>query len=357
MAESKKQEKASKREAAAQPAAAGGSSGTLLAVVALFLGAAAGWGIRGASAKLEGGSAAAPAAAASAGACDGWASEVCQRTGAASEGCSQAKGAAAFLPENACVAAKVEIDRTVKKLKATRSPCETLVDKICADLGDKTETCSMVREKTPTFPAERCKQMLEHFDEVIADLRSAEQDNMPIPADLAQRQATGDGPGFGPKDAKLTIVAYSDFECPFCGRAADVVGKIKEKYGTKVRFVFRQFPLQMHRNAELAAQASLAAHAQGKFWPFHDLLFQNQRDLERASLEKFAQKAGLDMAKFKKALDDRTYEAAVKADLKLGSEAHVSGTPTTFIGAERVENATDFEAFSREIDQKLAALN
>jgi protein-disulfide isomerase len=215
----------------------------------------------------------------------------------------------------------------------------------------------MVREKTPSFPAERCKEMLGHYQEVIAELQSAELEHAPISADLAQRQAAGDAPSFGPKDARLTFVEYSDFECPFCGRAAEVINKVKEKYGTKVRFVFRQFPLQMHRNADLAAQASLAAHAQGKFWPFHDLLFQNQRDLERASLEKYAQKVGLDMAKFRKALDERTYEGAVKADMKLAAEAHVSGTPSVFVGTERVANAIDFEEFSREIDRRLAALD
>lgn len=356
---------AQEEAAAAPPAPGGGSQGAMMAVAALFVGVAVGWGVRGASTKpaVSAEATAAAAASASAGAmgaatvCEGWASEVCKRTGATSEGCTQARGAAELLSDAACTAAKGDIERTVAKLKSARSSCDTLVEKICADLGDKTDTCKMVREKTPSFPAERCKDMLDHFKEVITELRSAEQERAPLPADLAQRQAAGDGPGFGPKDAKVTLVAYSDFECPFCGRAAEAIGKVKEKYGTKVRFVFRQFPLQMHRNAELAAQASLAAHAQGKFWPFHDLLFQNQRDLERASLEKFAQKAGLDMVKFKKALDDQTYAAVVKSDMQLGTEAHVSGTPSMFLGTARVENAIDFDALSREIDQKLAALD
>ncbi|RYE85639.1 MAG: oxidoreductase [Myxococcales bacterium] len=214
----------------------------------------------------------------------------------------------------------------------------------------------MVRDKTASFPADRCKDMLGHYEEVIGELRSVEKENSPLPDDLARRQAAGDAPSFGPKDAKVTVVEYSDFECPFCSRAAEAVSKVKEKYGTRVRFVFRQFPLPMHRNADLAAQASLAAHAQGKFWPFHDQLFANQRELDRASLEKYAQKAGLDMAKFKKALDEHTYADTVKADMKLGSEANVSGTPSMFIGTKRVENATDADALSREIDQALAAL-
>lgn len=352
MAESKKREAPLKSEAQ-EPPTPGKGSGAMLAVVAMFLGVAVGWGARGANLKPGVEVTAAPST--SAGACEAWASEVCKRVGVSSEGCAQAQGASELLPEAACGVAKGEIEGTVAQMKKARASCDTLVERICKDLGDKTETCKMVREKTPSFPPERCKEMLEHYDEVIGELRSAEQERAPIPAELARRQAAGDGPGFGPKDAALTLVEYSDFECPFCGQAAEVVGKVKEKYGTKVRFVFRQFPLPMHENADLAAQASLAAHAQGKFWAFHDLMFENQRDLGRPSLEKMAQKAGLDLARFKKALDDRTHAEAVKADMKLGSEAHVSGTPSMFLGTERIENPTDFEALAREIDRRLAA--
>ncbi|MFT3767611.1 MAG: thioredoxin domain-containing protein [Minicystis sp.] len=360
MAEETKQERSAKRSAAkAKPSS---SSPTVALAAALAIGAGGGWLARDANLKKDASSAARPAGSAAAapgvaGPCDEWSSEVCKRTGEKSEGCSKAKAAASVLPGAACVTAKADIEGTVAKLKSARASCDTLVEKLCADLGDKSQTCAMVREKTPSFPADRCKDMLDHYDGVVAELRQMEEDNAPISADLAKRQATGDAPGFGPADAKLTIVEYSDFECPFCGRAATAVDKLKEKYGSKVRFVFRQFPLQMHSHAELAAEAALAAQAQGKFWAFHDLLFQNQRDLERASLEKFAQKAGLDMAKFKKALDEHTYADAVKADMKLGMEAKVSGTPSMFIGTERVENATDFDALSKEIDAKLAAIN
>lgn len=364
MADDEKQEKAAesqRTERTAKPKASSSSSGTVLAFVALVAGAAGGWVARGASPKADGGSSARPASSATAGAagaagpCEEWASEVCKRAGETSEGCAKAKEAASVLPVAACTTAKADIEGTVAKLKAAHASCDTLVTKICADLGDKTQTCAMVREKTPSFPADRCKEMLDHYDGVIAELREMEQANAPISADLAQRQAAGDAPGFGPADAKVTIVEYSDFQCPFCSRAAGVVDKLKEKYGTKVRFVFRQFPLEMHPNAEIAAEAALAAQAQGKFWALHDVLFQHQKELDRASIEKYAQQAGLDMAKFRKALDEHTYANQVKSDMKLGSEAHVSGTPTMFIGTERVENPTDFDSLSRAIDQKLSS--
>ena len=358
MADENEQEKSPKRAKQKRASKPQTSSGAILAVMALAVGAGGGWFARGASAKAETSGSARPAASAEAaagGPCEAWAGEICKRTGETSEGCAKAKAAASILPGAACTTAKADLEGTVAKLKTARASCDTLVEKICKDLGDKSQTCAMVREKTPSFPADRCKDMLDHYDGVIGELREMEADRAPISADLAQRQAAGDAPGFGPADAKITIVEYSDFECPFCSRAASVVGKLKEKYGTKVRFVFRQFPLQMHAHAKLAAEASLAAHAQGKFWPFHDQLFQNQRDLERASLEKYAQSAGLDMAKFKKALDEHTYADAVSADMKLAMEAHVSGTPSMFIGTERVENATDFDSLSQEIDKRLSA--
>jgi len=361
MAENEQQERASKRKRAA--ATKRSPSGAVVAAVAWTAGAAAGalggWFARGAIPKADASSTARPAAsvaAVGADPCAEWSSEICKRTGETSEGCTKAKAAASVLPGSACTTAKVDLEGTVAKLKAAHASCDTLVQKLCADLGDKSKTCAMVREKTPSFPADRCKEMLDNYDGVIAELQDVEADDAPISADLAKRHASGDAPAFGPADAKLTVVEYSDFQCPFCGRAAGVVGKLKEQYGTKIRFVFRQFPLEMHQNAELAAEAALAAHAQGKFWPFHDLLFQNQRDLERASLEKYAAQAGLDMAKFKKALDDHTYESAVKSDMKLAMEAHVAGTPSMFIGTDRVENPTDFESLSQDIDKRLALL-
>ena len=372
----RKDEKAPKRErtrpgkrdrpaAASQAEAANGASSSrslVVGAVALALGAAAGWLVRDARAKTpdtaatrDPSAAASASAGAGSGPCGDWAKAVCDGVGEVAEGCANAKTAAEVMPDAACVAARADLGATVAKLKAARSSCDTLTEKLCNDLGKETETCKMVQEKTPSFPADRCKEMLAGYDGVLAELRQMERANAPLSQELATRQASGDAPGFGPADAKVTIVEYSDFECPFCGRAAEVVEKVKEKYGQKVRFVFRQFPLGMHENAPLAAEAALAAHAQGKFWPLHDILFENQRSLDRASLEGFAEKAGLDVAKFKKALDDHTYAAAVESDKKLGDEAGVSGTPSMFIGTDRVANPTDFDALAKQLDAKLAA--
>lgn len=350
------------RPGAATPPPQGGASGWLFALVGLVAGGAIGWFAHDLSAKKATDADAQPDPAAVAtgtagasGPCDAWAEKLCAEVGAQSEGCGQARAAAGVLPPSACNDAMANLPATLTKLKAARSSCDELMTKACNDLGKDTETCKMVEEKTPQFPAERCKQMLEQYDQVIKELKQMEARNAPLSPELAAEQAKGDRPSFGPEDAPFTIVEYSDFECPYCSQAAKTVTQLKEKYGDKVRFVFRQYPLPFHKNAQLAAEASLAAHAQGKFWPFHDKLFENQRALSREDLEKYAEEVGLDMAKFKKALDEHTYADEVKADMELGEKVGVSGTPTMMVGVHRVQNPTDVASVSAIVDRELGA--
>jgi protein-disulfide isomerase len=160
---------------------------------------------------------------------------------------------------------------------------------------------------------------------------------------------------FGPADAKVTVIEFSDFECPYCSKAAETVTQLKGKYADKVRFVFRHFPLSFHPNAHVASQAVLAASEQGKFWELHDLLFQNQKALDRASLEGYAKKIGLKADVFTAALDSKKHAERVEADMKLGNEVGVNGTPTMFVNGERVANPTDFGSVSALIDKALEA--
>ena len=232
--------------------------------------------------------------------------------------------------------------------------CQTLMDKLCKDLGEKTKTCAMVRAKTPQFPAQRCTMMLGQYDKVLAELKSMEKMNQPLEAALVKKQSEGDVASFGPKDAKVVVVEYSDFQCPYCSRAAKTVEQLRKDYGDKIRFVFHQFPLSFHKNAHNAATAAFEAKAQGKFWELHDLMFANQRALERPKLEEYAKQVGMDVAKLKKALDGDTYKAAIDADIALGKEVGVRGTPTMFINAERVQNPADYNMVKKEIDAQLA---
>jgi protein-disulfide isomerase len=140
-----------------------------------------------------------------------------------------------------------------------------------------------------------------------------------------------DSPFKGPKHAKVTIVTWSDFQCPFCSRINPTMKQIEDTYAKDVKVVFRHQPLPFHNNAQISAEASMAAHEQGKFWQMHDKMFANQGALDRANLERYAQEIGLDVNKFKAALDSGKFKAKVQADSAAGNDVGANGTPTSFI--------------------------
>jgi len=287
-------------------------------------------------------------------ACADYSKKVCDEAGAESGTCTSVKAATDLMPAKACAAALTDFAFTKSKLGDARKACDTLMAKLCKEIGEKTETCEMVKSQVKNFPPERCTMMDQHYAEVVADLKKREEKNKPLSADKIALIAKSDAPSFGPEGAKVTVVEFSDFECPFCSRAATATEKVRANYKDKIRFVFRQFPLSFHKNARPAAEASLAANAQGKFWEYHDLLFKDQSKLDRASLEAAAKQVGLDVAAFKKALDEKTFSAAVDADLKLGETVQVDGTPTLFLNGKRIADPTNYEEIAKQIDAALA---
>jgi protein-disulfide isomerase len=177
----------------------------------------------------------------------------------------------------------------------------------------------------------------------------------PPPPAEKQDISAGDAPSKGPKNAPVTIVAWSDFQCPFCSRVNPTIKQIEETYKGKVRIAFKHQPLPFHNNAQVAAEASLAAHEQGKFWEMHDKMFANQQALDRPNLEKYAQELGLNMARFKAALDSGKFKEKVQKDSADGMKVGANGTPTFFINGNKVEGAQPFDAFKSVIDRELAA--
>lgn len=167
----------------------------------------------------------------------------------------------------------------------------------------------------------------------------------------------GNGPSFGGKDAKVQVVEFSDFQCPYCSRAAETVSQIKKKYGNKIRLTFRHFPLQMHPNARPASEASMCVNEQGadKFWKFHDLAFKSQDKLDAAGLEGFAKQAGADVAKFNDCVKAKKYADFVQKDFEYGDKVGVRSTPTFFINGQLVAGALPIESFSEIIDEELEA--
>ena len=165
----------------------------------------------------------------------------------------------------------------------------------------------------------------------------------------------GNAPLKGLSSAPVKIITFSDFQCPFCSRVLPLMKQIEEAYGSKVAVAFKQFPLPMHDKAELAAEAALAANEQGKFWQMHDKLFANQSNLDRVSLESYAKDLGLDLEKFKAALDSGRFKPQIEKDKAQGSSAGVSGTPSFVVNGKLVVGAQPFEEFKRAIDAALSA--
>ena len=166
---------------------------------------------------------------------------------------------------------------------------------------------------------------------------------------------TAGAPARGPADAPVTIVAFSDFECPFCARVVPTLDRLAEAYGDRVRVVFKHFPLPMHPDAVAAHRAAAAAHAQGRFWAMHDRIFAAQSRLDPASLREHAEAIGLDLDRYDTDLASSEVRVKVEADLAQGRAAGVRGTPTFVVNGETVSGALPFETFRAHVDRALAA--
>ena len=159
----------------------------------------------------------------------------------------------------------------------------------------------------------------------------------------------------GGASAPITIVEFSDYQCPFCKRGEDAVQKVVDTYGNKVRVVFRDYPLPFHPHARPAAEAAACANAQGKFWEYNKKLFANQSALADENLKTYAKDLGLDTAKFDECFAKKTHTANIDKDLADGVAAGVNGTPAFFINGRSLSGAQPFEKFKEIIDEELAA--
>jgi protein-disulfide isomerase len=161
------------------------------------------------------------------------------------------------------------------------------------------------------------------------------------------------GPAKGPASAPVTIVEFSDFQCPFCSRLTPTIQEVEKRYGDKVRVVFRQYPLPFHQNAQKAAEASLCALDQGKFWELHDAMFADQASLGVDQLKTTATKLGLNSDKFNKCLDSGEKAAVIQADQKAGQAAGVNGTPALFINGRFINGAVPIDQITTVVDDEL----
>jgi protein-disulfide isomerase len=172
---------------------------------------------------------------------------------------------------------------------------------------------------------------------------------------LPRVEVEASGPSRGPEGAPVTIVEFSDFQCPYCGREYPVVERLMKEYDGKVRLVFRHFPLDFHPFAQKAAEAGACAADQGtdKFWKLHDKMFVNQQKLAVDDLKGYAKEVGVDSTRFEKCLDSGEKRAAVDADGKAGKKAGVSGTPAFFVNGIFINGAVPYEQFKETVDREL----
>ena len=175
--------------------------------------------------------------------------------------------------------------------------------------------------------------------------------------DLVWQALQKDAPSFGPADAPVTIVEFSDFECPFCVRWHQKVWpQISAAYQGKVRLVYRDFPLiQAHPNAQGAAIAARCAGEQDRYWEFHDMLFLGEMELSPLSFETFAARLELDMDSFNQCRENPEILNQVQSDLSLGEMVGIDGTPTFFVNGYRIKGAQPFEEFQKVIDSILSS--
>jgi len=164
-------------------------------------------------------------------------------------------------------------------------------------------------------------------------------------------------PAYGPNPPKVRVALFSDFQCPVCARIPAATHQIAQEFPGEVRLEFHQLPLKMHRNAEHAAVAALAAHRQGKFWEMHDLLFQNQNALDEESLAGYAKRLGLDMTKYAKDYADPFLRKRAQDERALGEKLGADGTPALLINGKPNVGWASWGGFRSQVEMELNAVN
>lgn len=240
-------------------------------------------------------------------------------------------GALVVFLASACVDQKAvdEIKTGINDIKAKQGEIQ---DKLAKMEKSQTEMAAKVEKAAAAAPAQRPPQ--------------PEEPTGPVEVTTKDASIKGD-----PK-APVSIVEWSDFQCPFCSKIVPIVEETMKdpEVAGKVNFVFKQFPLSFHQQADPAARASLAAGKQGKFFEMHDKLFAGQRELADGIYEKWAGEIGLDVEKFKKDMADPAIAEQVKAEMAEGQKVGVRGTPTLFIGINKGDKFIVKKANGRSVD-------
>ena len=193
---------------------------------------------------------------------------------------------------------------------------------------------------------------------VVAELRSRGPEvSVLLEAPRYEVPIADSDPSIGDAGAEVTIVEFSDFQCPFCLRSLPTLQRLQKTYGDRLRVVWKDFPLtRIHPQAQRAAEAAHCAGEQEKFWPYHDLLFENQQTLDEPALKRYAQQLSLDTARFNSCLEASKYAPRVQEGVALGTRLGVSSTPTMFVNGRIVPGAYPYEDMVEIVEEELARL-
>ena len=192
--------------------------------------------------------------------------------------------------------------------------------------------------------------------EALAAARASKFGTAPAPPKLLGDPiaiSIAGSPSTGPQNAPVTLVEWSDFQCPYCYKGAAQLSAVLKAFPTQVKLVFREYPLESHSQAALAAAAAIAAHKQGKFWPLHDAMFAHRQDLSKEAITAMAAKAGLDMKRFQADWPAKETLNTVLHDIQDGDKAGVEGTPTVFINGQHYNGSLELEPMRAVIEAEL----
>jgi protein-disulfide isomerase len=241
----------------------------------------------------------------------------------------------------------------LKVTPVTEADAKKYYDEHKAGIDAQTNNKPFAQIKTPLMNAMQAHAEHLQRDALLEKLK--DQDNVKVFLKPPRSAIASAGhPWTGGENATVTVVEFSDFQCPYCRAAEPTVKAIRDKYGDKVKFVYMDFPLGMHQHAMDAANAAQCAGDQGKFWQYHDALFADQSKLDQADLKATAAKLGLDTKKFDACLDSQSKVPEIRQEQAAGSAAGVSATPTFFVNGREIEGAEPMPAFQDLIDGELA---
>jgi protein-disulfide isomerase len=232
--------------------------------------------------------------------------------------------------------------------------CECGCDMKIAECRVKDPTCGVSKKLAAAIVKETAEGKDVAF--IKGDLKRVADEPEPVLEDPVRISLAGD-PVRGPANAKVTIVEFSDFQCPYCSKAVEETKQVLKRFPKDVRLIFKQFPLDSHSEAEFGAEAALAAQAQGKFWEMHDLLYAGFPELSRAKVDGYAKQLKLDIGKFNSDLGSHKYKARVMSEEKEGEDAGVGGTPTFFFNGRKYNGVFEASTIIPLIEKEFGVKN